>query len=60
MMTVAKLIKALQELPPGLTVMIRPPEGDDLEPTRVEIEVIKDDDDDEEDPGEEVVNIIVW
>lgn len=59
MMTVAKLIKALQELPPGLTVMIRPPEGDDLEPTRVEIEVIKDDDD-EEDEGEEVVNIIVW
>jgi len=60
MMTVAKLIKALQELPPGLTVMIRPPEGDDLEPTRVEVERVKSPDDDEEDEGDEVVNIIVW
>ena len=59
-MTVAKLIKALQELPPGLTVMIRQPEGDDLEPTRVEVERVKFPDDDEEDDGEEIVNIIVW
>lgn len=52
-MTVAQLIKALQELPPELPVMIRPPEGDDLDPTRVEL--VKD-----EEEFDEVVNIIVW
>ena len=52
-MTVAQLIKTLQELPPELPVMIRPPEGDDLHPTRVELEK-------DEEEFDEVVNIIVW